>query len=87
MEIIVDILERISEEPVTPTRLATTANLPYDRLQPILEELAARGIVVFEAQKGNPRARMVTLTDRGRRLLYELRRLRRVLTDFGLDLL
>ncbi len=84
-EIILDILEALnSENGVTPTRLATMANLPYDRLQPILGELVEKGLV--EAFR-NGRSTRLALTPKGFRLLQELRRLRRVLLDFGLDFL
>jgi len=84
-EIIMDVLEAIaSEEYVTPTRLATIANMPYDRLQPIVEELTVKGIV--EAMEDG-RSRRLKLTVRGLQLLQELRRLKRVLRDFGLEII
>lgn len=87
IEIIYDILDALSEEPTTPTRLATLANMPYDRLQPMLEELESKGLVSLEHDRGNPRARVVVITAKGRLLLDELRRVRKVLRDFGLPIL
>ncbi len=87
MEIVYDILEALSEEPTTPTRLATVANLPYDRLQPLLAELESKGVVRTVENPSNPRSRTVYVTDKGLQLLAELRRLRRVLRDFGLTLI
>ncbi len=84
-EIIFDILEALSvEEGIPPTRLATIANLPYDRLQPILWELVEKGLV--EASK-NGRSTRLSLTPKGFRLLKELRRIKKILLDFGLDIL
>lgn len=86
IEIIADILEAVDGAPQNPTRLATVANLPYDRLQPILEDLEARGMIrVTPAPDG--KGRIVELTERGRVLLSEIRRLRKILEDFGLDVL
>ena len=84
-EIILDVLEAIAaEELVTPTKLATIANMPYDRLQPIVEDLLLKGIV--EALEDR-RSRRLRLTRKGYTLLQELRRLRRLLRDFGLEIL
>ena len=84
-EIILDILEAVEGEPmVTPTRLATITNMPYDRLAPIVEHLQSRGVI--EAVEDG-RTRRLVLTRRGYKLLQELRRLKRILRDFGLDLL
>ncbi|MCE4611328.1 MAG: hypothetical protein F7B17_05090 [Desulfurococcales archaeon] len=86
IEIIADILEAVDNAPQNPTRLATIANLPYDRLQPILRDLEARGVVtVTPAPDG--KGSIVELTEKGRVLLWEIRRLRKVLEDFGLDIL
>ena len=87
IEIVADILEALDGEVLTPTRLATAANLPYDRLQPILDELIERGLVARRRVESNPRANELVLTERGREVLRELRRLKSVLRDFGLDLL
>lgn len=84
-EIILDVLEAIAaEELVTPTRLATIANMPYDRLQPIVEDLLVKGIV--EALEDG-RSRRLRLTRKGYTLVQELRRLKRLLRDFGLEIL
>lgn len=84
-EILLDVLEAVaSEDGLTPTRLSTKANLPYDRLQPLLELLLSRRVI--EAREDG-RSTRLTLTAKGYRLLEELRRLRRVLRDFGLEVL
>ncbi len=81
-----DLLEALHDSPQPPTRLASAANMPYDRLQPMLEDLERRGVVRLRPMPDG-KGRIAELTDRGRMLLYELRRLRKVLEDFGLDLL
>jgi predicted transcriptional regulator len=83
-EIVLEILEVLSSyEGISPTRLATAANLPYDRLQPILRMLVERGLV---AMSRNSRSTVLSLTPKGFKVLRELRRVMRILLDFGLDL-
>lgn len=84
IDIVVDVLSALEAEgPMTPTRLATAANLPYDRLQSILGALESRGLVRVESQGGG-RSRVAVITPEGRRALAELRRVRRLLRDLGL---
>ncbi len=85
IEIIIDILEALSNGPENPTRLATIANLPYDRLTPLITSLEEKGIVELRENPSNPRSRSVHLTSKGRKLLQTLRSLRRVLRDFNLE--
>ncbi len=87
IEIVMDILEALAEEgPMPPTRLATYANLPYDRLAPILQSLEDKGLVEVREAGTNPKTRTATITRKGLDLLRELRRLKKVLLDFGLDI-
>ncbi len=82
IEILIDILEAINRHPgQPPTRIALYANMAYNRLAPILAKLEQRGIIeqVGDEQRG------YRLTEKGRTLLRELRRLSRVLRDFGLE--
>lgn len=80
----IDVLSALAAEgPMPPTRLATAANLPYDRLQAILESLEARGLVRVFAH-GDGRARLAEITPEGRKALAELRRVRGLLRDLGL---
>ncbi len=85
IEIIMDVLEALARHGDEPaSRVAMRANLAYDRLSKILEDLASRGLV----ERVNDGDRVVyRLTERGYALLNELRRLRRLLRDFGLDLI
>lgn len=62
---------------VRPTRVASAANLPFDRLQQYLTELQAAGLLEPDDP---PR-----LSAKGRAFLDEYRRWSRVLSTFGLD--
>ena len=84
-EIVLDILEALTRGPQPPTRLATAANLPYDRLAAILGDLERAGVVRVESLEG--RTRVVSLTRKGLTLYSELSRLRRLIRDLGLDIL
>lgn len=84
VDIVIDVLSALAVEgPMPPTRLATAANLPYDRLQGILESLESKGLVRVSVH-GEGRARIAEITPEGRRALAELRRVRRLLRDLGL---
>jgi predicted transcriptional regulator len=85
MEIVMDVLEALAKHGGEPaSRIAMYANLPYDRLSRILEHLVSKGLV----ERVNSEDRIVyRLTEKGYRLLNELRRLKRLLRDFGLDLI
>ena len=83
LAIIAKVLSIVVSEPVNPTRLATMANMPYDRLKRLLRELEEKGlIVVVEGERG----KLVEATPKGVKLFHELERLRRVLEDFGLEI-
>ena len=77
--LLADALETIARHEGEPaTRLATEANMAYDRMRRLLDTLEQRGLVERSG-------RGYRLTSRGRELLHELRRLRRLLEDLGLD--
>ncbi|GBF09250.1 hypothetical protein apy_09750 [Aeropyrum pernix] len=81
VEIIIDVLEALQAEgPMTPTRLATVANMPYDRLQTVLEPLVAKGLVRV---RDMGRSKQVEITREGVRALHDLKRVRRLLSDLG----
>ena len=86
IKIIMDIMRHLAEREETPTRLSTLANIPYDRLTSILDELEEKGLIEFKTSKENPRARTVRLTDKGWELYINLRKLFRVVKDFGLEI-
>ncbi|MGC8583753.1 MAG: winged helix-turn-helix domain-containing protein [Thermoproteus sp.] len=77
IEIIADVLSALEPGCSNPTRLATEANLAYDRLSKLLEELERRGLV----RRG---AGEVCMTREGARFLSEYRRWRSFLDAFGL---
>lgn len=79
LELVADLLEAVEAHPeAPPTRLAQYVNTSYDRLSRLLDELESRGLV-------SRSSRGYSLTPEGRRLLRELKRLRRIITDFGLE--
>jgi len=80
--IVMDVLETLSKGAIAPTRLAMHVNMPYDRLVKVLKELESRGLVRVVDDGGSSRA--VVLTDKGLELLNELRRLKNILSEFGL---
>jgi len=79
--IVMDILETLSRESIAPTRLAINVNMPYDRLINLLRELESKGLVkIVEGDH----SRTVVLTDKGLKLLEELRRIKNILSEYGL---
>ncbi len=85
IEIVLDILDALASGPENPTRLATRANLPYDRLSSILASLESKGIVRIEEKPQSQRSKSVVLTQKGWELLNTLRSLRKILRDFNLE--
>ena len=77
--IILDILEALHREgPMPPTRLSYHANLPYDRLRTILQDLANKKLVDY-----NPREKQVQITDQGIEALLLLRKSKKLLESLG----
>ncbi|MCI4465359.1 MAG: transcriptional regulator [Thermoproteus sp.] len=76
IEIIADVLSALETGCVNQTRLAAEANLAYDRLAKLLDELESRGLVT--------RGPDVCITREGLRFLGEYRRWRSFLDTFGL---
>jgi len=81
LSILFDILKALSEEPQNPTKLATLVNMPYDRLKKILDELVEKGLLQYEDQG---RVRIYGLSQEGLRVYEGLKRIRKVLQDYGL---
>jgi len=67
---------RDSGENARVTRVAISANVPYDRLVAYLKELAQAGLVTEE--------RMPRLTEKGKQFLVHYRQWAEVLSRFGL---
>lgn len=80
LEIVIDVLDVLSRRAVNPTKLATLVNMPYDRLMRLLEELTSKGIIQWEEQG---RSQTITLTPQGHQPCEELRRVRKLLRDYG----
>ncbi|MEZ0248381.1 MAG: winged helix-turn-helix domain-containing protein [Thermoproteus sp.] len=76
IEIIADVLTALETRCSNPTRLAAEANMAYDRLAKLLEELEARGLVKRDGE--------VCITKEGAKFLEEYRRWRGFLEAFGL---
>ncbi|MEL9991410.1 MAG: winged helix-turn-helix domain-containing protein [Thermoproteus sp.] len=77
IEIIADVLAALETKCSNPTRLAAEANLAYDRLARLLDELEARRLVRRDVGE-------VCITKEGVRFLEEYRRWRGFLEAFGL---
>lgn len=83
-KILVDLLTAVrDEEHAGVTRLLFLANLSHDRLKEYLDELDQRGWVSREVD-GN--RTLWQLTEQGRATLIELRKVQRLMADFGLGL-
>ncbi len=84
LEIVEAILEYLvnSGGEAPATRVATANGLAYDRLMSLVEDLQGKGILLVNSVEGR---KILVVTSRGLELLSELRRLRRVIRDFGLD--
>ncbi|MCE4625928.1 MAG: winged helix-turn-helix transcriptional regulator [Desulfurococcales archaeon] len=85
--IIMEILEALNDAPMTPTRLATVVNLPYDRMRRIIKDLEERGLIERLRRENSPSVTYLAITDRGVKLLRELRKLKKLLNDFDLDII
>lgn len=83
LDIIEDILSVLHSRPegIPANRLATAANLSYDRLSNIIRELDQKNIV---KTKRVDNKLIISITDNGRKLLEEIRRFRKLLEDFGI---
>ena len=82
--LVMDLLAAIRDGgPVGVTRLLTVANLTHGRLQELLVSFEARGWVVVEGDAERTRWR---ITEKGARVLADLRRVDGVLQDYGLGL-
>jgi len=78
--IVHDILEVLHEEGAMPaTRIATYANLPYDRLKIILSSLEESGLIAKE--EGG-----YVITEKGIEALTILRKSRKLLESLGFKL-
>ena len=81
--IVLDILEAIHElEYASVTEIITYANIPYNRLKKILDRLLKKGYIdVMEEQN----KKIYTLKPAGYKLMNELRKIKELMTDLGLE--
>jgi len=85
LQIVMEALEALDQHgELHATELSLIVKLSYDRLRNILEDLNEKGLVKVERVEDERRSLMIKPTSEGRRLLEELRRLRRILEDYGL---
>ena len=86
LRIMVDILSVIAEEggPVGPTRILYGANLSHERLVRYLAEMEEKGLI--ERLTGEEGRVRYAITNKGRRLLREIRRIEEFLQAFGLEI-
>ncbi len=80
LEIIFDVIEILAREPINPTKLSMLVNMPYDRLKRLLDELVDKGIIRYEEQG---RSKIYILTSQGYKLSEELKKIKRILKDYG----
>lgn len=84
LKIIIDILEVVeSEGSARITKILYGANMAYDRLVKYLEELERSGLIEVRKRDG---VNFYQLTDKGRRLLHEYRRVERLARAFGIEI-
>jgi len=79
--IVMELLEVLSSNELPPTRLATLVNMPYDRLANLLRELEEKKLV--EVVEGG-RSKVVRITEEGLKLLGELKKIKKILDEYGL---
>lgn len=77
LEILVDILQVLSTGCRNPTRLATEANLAYDRMAKLVDTLVEKGLVKKDAEG-------LCITPEGYRFLESYSQWRRLLDALGL---
>lgn len=85
LQIIIEVLEALSQRSeLHATELSLMVRLSYDRLKSILEDLNGKGLLILKRSDNEHRSLIVKLTSEGDRLLEELRRLKKLLEDYGL---
>ena len=85
LQLVMDILEALDQHgELHATELSLEVRLSYDRLKAILKELNERGLIEVKQVENEHKSLMIGLTPEGYRLLDELRRLRKILEEYGL---
>ena len=65
------------------SQISLEANLAYDRMMKLLEELEEKGLVEIREAKGR---KIVFITSKGRELYMHLARVKGILSDFGISI-
>lgn len=85
LQIIIEALEALSQHgELHATELSLIVRLSYDRLKSILEDLSGRGLLVLKRSKNEHKSLIVKLTPEGYYLIEELKKLKKLLEDYGL---
>ena len=82
LKILIDVLEALAREEMPASRVCEAANMPYDRLKPLLDRLEKHGLVRVRTVS---RSRVYGITSRGLRELERLRRAHATLRSLGLE--
>lgn len=85
-EIIFDILLSVQEShgKIKPTRLLYKSNLSHARLKLYLESLVSQGLLSVGAADNDESRRFITLTEKGHRFIAEYRKMKELITSFGI---
>lgn len=85
LQIVIEVLEALNERSILhATELSLIVRLSYDRLKSILEDLSRKGLLTLEHMNDGHRSLTIKLTVKGEALLEELRKLKRLLEEYGL---
>lgn len=85
LQIIIEVLEVLSQHSeLHATELSLMVRLSYDRLKNILEDLNEKGLLLLKRSENEHKSLIIKLTPEGNGLLEELKRLKKLLEDYGL---
>lgn len=84
LSIIRDVLKCVKDEGKAPiTRIMYGSRIPYDRLEPLLNELVSKNILKRIENNGR---KYYIITERGDKLLNEIEKFKNVLEKLGLEI-
>ncbi|MEM1544843.1 MAG: winged helix-turn-helix domain-containing protein [Candidatus Methanomethylicia archaeon] len=84
LSIIRDVLKCVKDEGKAPiTRIMYGSRIPYDRLEPLLNELISKNILKRIENNGR---KYYIITEKGNKLLNEIERFKNVLEKLGLEI-
>jgi len=83
IKLLIDILDSIDENKDTNlTYISMKANIPHNRLKPIIKSLESRGLI--KINKKDNKTMIISLTENGYKLLSDLKAFYRILDQIGL---